>query len=271
MFEHTPLGKKIPYVEGYDASRLQRVARALSRQSLGMAGGWPFDGLDYWTLYELGWLNRKGKPVISTATIAFSAKNPYLVESKSFKLYLNGFNQTRFASVDGVRETMLTDLKTMTEGEVNVTINPHELQHIAALKGECIDDTDITVNVYQYAPDLLQQATTQHVVTECLYSHLLRSNCPVTGQPDWATLVVDYTGPKINRQKLLRYIVSFRLHHDFHEACVERIFTDIKAYCFSEKLTVVARYTRRGGIDINPVRTDHGKMIEYGCLRLLRQ
>lgn len=271
VLDNTPLGKAVTYESTYNKALLQGVPRSLNREPLGIReDSLPFKGEDLWTLYEMSWLNPKGKPMIATAEVRFAINSTHLIESKSFKLYLNSFNQTHFENEDAVRATMINDLSEVSEGEVNVLLHPESIKTITELNAVCIDDQDIKIAVYDIQEDYLTNATQlDNVVSESLCSNLLKSNCLVTGQPDWASVKIDYTGPKINRANLLKYLISFRQHNEFHEQCVERIFTDIKRYCAPEKLTVLARYTRRGGLDINPLRSDHETRAD-NC-RLLRQ
>ena len=267
------LGKTTDYRDRYDASLLQGVPRSLNRDPLGLkAETLPFQGEDIWTLYELSWLNANGLPQVAVGHVELNYASINLVESKSFKLYLNSFNQTRFASWDEVRETLERDLSACAQGEVSVALyrlDEIEGQPIAHFHGTCIDDQDIVIDNYDFDAALLTDAASGKVVEETLVSHLLKSNCLITHQPDWGSVQIQYRGPKIDREKLLRYLVSFRHHNEFHEQCVERIFTDIQRFCQPESLSVYARYTRRGGLDINPWRTNTRFIPATG--RLVRQ
>lgn len=258
--EALSLGKETQYHDQYDAELLQGVPRSLNRDSLSLtAENLPFHGGDIWTLYELSWLNSKGLPQVAIGHVELDANTENLIESKSFKLYLNSFNQTRFESWDVVEKTLLKDLTTCAKGKVNLTIYPlshFTSQPIADFAGECIDEQDIEINNYQFDVQWLNESTTDTLVEETLVSHLLKSNCLITNQPDWGSVAIQYKGKKIDREKLLRYLVSFRQHNEFHEQCVERIFHDIMQLCAPETLTVYARYTRRGGLDINPWRSN---------------
>ena len=253
------LGQKTEYANQYDASLLQPVPRSLNRDDLNLNAELPFKGCDIWTLYELSWLNEKGLPQVAIGEVSIPATSPNLIESKSFKLYLNSFNQTRFPSWDEVEKTLQRDLSLCAGGEVAVTVRSvvdYTDTLIVTMNGDCIDEQDIEISSYEFDETLLQGASEQgDVVEESLHSHLLKSNCLITNQPDWGSVEINYTGKQINREALLRYIVSFREHNEFHEQCVERIFTDIMKYCQPESLTVYARYTRRGGLDINPYRS----------------
>lgn len=257
------LGEKTDYPTQYDPSQLRAVPRALNRQAIGLDNApMPFTGYDTWTLYELSWLNKNGLPQVAIGEVRLPASSPNLIESKSFKLYLNSFNQTRFDNWQKVANALQTDLSACAGEEVDVTLSPLselEGETIAGLAGECIDHQDISIDDYTFNPDWLDGAAQGAVVSETLHSHLLKSNCLITNQPDWGSVRIAYKGNKINREKLLRYLVSFREHNEFHEQCVERIFMDIMRFCQPEKLTVYARYTRRGGLDINPYRTNMGK------------
>ena len=267
------LGKSTDYRDTYDASLLQGVPRSLNRDPLGLhADNLPFHGADIWTLYELSWLNGKGLPQVAVGHVELPDTSVNLVESKSFKLYLNSFNQTRFASWQDVAETLTRDLSACAQGEVKVALyrlDELEGQPIAHLHGACIDDQDIEIDNYQFSTNYLQGAASGKIVEETLVSHLLKSNCLITHQPDWGSVQIQYRGPQIDREKLLRYLVSFRHHNEFHEQCVERIFNDIQRFCQPEKLSVYARYTRRGGLDINPWRTNPDFVPATG--RLVRQ
>ncbi|MGR5065640.1 NADPH-dependent 7-cyano-7-deazaguanine reductase QueF [Photobacterium sp. DNB22_13_2] len=256
------LGQGTEYKDQYDASLLQPVPRSLNRDDLALGETLPFTGYDIWTLYELSWLNSKGLPQVAIGEVRLPATSPNLIESKSFKLYLNSFNQTKFASWQEVADILQKDLTQCAGEDVDVTIQPisdFDDQPIANFFGECIDDQDIEITDYEFDASYLEGAASEENVTEILHSHLLKSNCLITSQPDWGSVRISYTGKKIDREKLLRYLISFRNHNEFHEQCVERIFTDIMKYCKPELLTVYARYTRRGGLDINPYRTNMGK------------
>jgi len=267
------LGKSTAYRDTYDASLLQGVPRTLNRDPLGLhADNLPFHGGDIWTLYELSWLNSNGLPQVAVGQIELDYASVNLVESKSFKLYLNSFNQTRFASRDEVQATLQRDLSACAQGEVSVVLySLHELegQPIAHFNGICIDAQDIVIDSYEFSADHLENAASGKVVEETLVSHLLKSNCLITHQPDWGSVQIQYRGPQIDREKLLRYLVSFRHHNEFHEQCVERIFNDVQRFCQPASLSVYARYTRRGGLDINPWRTNGDFAPSTG--RLVRQ
>lgn len=254
------LGQKTDYASEYDASLLQPVPRSLNRDDLQLGETLPFQGCDIWTLYELSWLNPKGVPQVAIGEVSIPATSTNLVESKSFKLYLNSFNQTQFQSWDEVQATLGRDLSACADGEVSVSVLPvthYTNQPIVTMAGDCIDDQDIQISNYEFDAALLANATHDDIVTESLHSHLLKSNCLITNQPDWGSVEIQYQGKKIDREALLRYLVSFRNHNEFHEQCVERIYTDIMQYCQPEHLSVYARYTRRGGLDINPFRSSN--------------
>lgn len=252
------LGRATEYQAEYDASLLQGVPRKLNRDAIALTE-LPFHGSDIWTGYELSWLNSKGKPLVAIMQLMLDINSDNLIESKSFKLYLNSFNQTRFDSVDAVKDTLSADLAQCAQGEVTVKIvepKQFNIERIVDLPGTCIDDLDIEIDDYHFNPEHLIDSTEDKNVAETLNSNLLKSNCLITSQPDWGSVMIRYQGPKIDREKLLRYLISFRQHNEFHEQCVERIFVDLKKYCQCTKLTVYARYTRRGGLDINPYRSD---------------
>ena len=265
------LGQQSAYISQYSPALLQPVPRSLNRDDLALPDPLPFQGSDIWTLYELSWLNDKGKPMVALGEISVPASSANLIESKSFKLYLNSFNQTRCASMAAVRDLLTQDLSACAGAPVAVTLFPLEQapHRIATLPGECIDDLDIEVDEYEFDAGLLAGAAGDEEVEETLHSHLLKSNCLVTHQPDWGSVVIRYRGPRLDREKLLRYLISFRQHNEFHEQCIERIFTDLKHFCRPSQLTVYARYTRRGGLDINPFRSDWEAPAEN--LRLIRQ
>ncbi|USV56724.1 NADPH-dependent 7-cyano-7-deazaguanine reductase QueF [Aeromonas encheleia] len=265
------LGQQSAYISQYAPELLQPVPRSLNRDDLGLGETLPFQGCDVWTLYELSWLNAKGKPMVALGEVAVPATSPNLIESKSFKLYLNSFNQTRCDSLAAVQALLVKDLSASAGSEVSVTLFPLDQapHQIAALPGECIDEQDIEIDGYEFDQTLLQGAAGTDIVEETLHSHLLKSNCLVTRQPDWGSLVIHYRGPRLDREKLLRYLISFRQHNEFHEQCIERIFIDLKHFCGPSQLTVYARYTRRGGLDINPFRSDWERV--PANLRLIRQ
>ena len=253
---HTPedslLGREVAYPQHYDPSLLFPIPRIQGRDELGIrAEALPFIGHDRWQGYELGWLDGRGKPMVATATFEVPATSPNLVESKSFKLYLNSFNAHRVASPDELRAIIERDLSNAAGAPVRVQFGLPLMRDDE--DGECIDGLDIAIDSYG-PPDPALLVARGDDVQETLVSHLLKSNCPVTGQPDWATLQIRYSGARIDREGLLRYIVGFRDQREFHEQCVERIFVDVLARCHPRTLSVEARYTRRGGLDINPVR-----------------
>lgn len=250
------------YALSYDPSLLQAVPRQLNRQQLGIENHLPFTfGADLWTAFEISWLNQNGLPQVAIGDITIDLHSLNLVESKSFKLYLNSLNQTKFASLDEVEQRMTQDLTHCVQGKVKVrlfNLENIEQQSINRLTGHCIDQQDIRIDNYQFNPELLLNCTdpSQPKIEQYLVSHLLKSNCLITQQPDWGTVQIHYVGYPINQEKLLRYIISFRQHNEFHEQCVERIFCDLMRFAQPEKLTVYARYTRRGGLDINPFRSN---------------
>lgn len=254
----SPLGKPTEYRADYAPELLYPIPRQLKRDELGIAAGaLPFVGEDLWNAYELSWLNAKGKPIVALASFRVPADSPNLIESKSLKLYLNSFNQTPFADLAAVETALVRDLSAAAGAPVRVTVEPlgsHPQVAIGYPQGELIDDLDIACTTYQPDPQLLTMGDGPEC-EETLVSHLLKSNCLVTGQPDWAMLVVRYRGRPIDRAGLLRYIVSFRGHNEFHEQCVERIYCDLQRRCQPRALAVHARYTRRGGLDINPFRS----------------
>jgi 7-cyano-7-deazaguanine reductase len=272
--EFSPLGKKVDYQDQYDNSLLFPIARQQKRDEIGVAAdALPFAGVDLWTGFELSWLNARGKPQVAIATFRIPADSPNLVESKSFKLYLNSYNQTRIASWEQVQAQLAMDLSNAAGGKVEVSLlAPADFgrEQMAELAGESIDELDIDIDSYAPCPQALH-ADAANVVSETLCSQLLKSNCLVTGQPDWGSVQISYTGPRIDREALLRYLIGFRQHNEFHEQCVERIFTDVLKACAPQRLTVYARYTRRGGLDINPWRTNDATAVPPANTRTARQ
>jgi 7-cyano-7-deazaguanine reductase len=269
----SPLGKPTEYRADYAPELLYPIPRQLKRDELGIRGdALPFVGEDLWNAYEVSWLNPKGKPVVALATFRVPASSPNLVESKSFKLYLNSFNQSRFADLASVEATLARDLSAAAGATVSVKIEDlsgRPQVSVGYPAGELLDTLDIACDTYLPAPELLVTVDAE-MVSKTLYSHLLKSNCLVTGQPDWAMVVIRYRGRPIDPAGLLRYLVSFRGHNEFHEQCVERIYCDITRHCAPEALSVYARYTRRGGLDINPFRSS-GEFPPPDNLREVRQ
>lgn len=264
--EHSQLGKASAYTDQYDPSLLFPLPRASKRSEIGITAAPPFFGADLWTAFELSWLNLRGKPQVALAHITVPCETPNLIESKSFKLYLNSLNNTRFADADEVQARIRADVseaawrgadRSATVGVKLLLPEAFDREPVHELDGLLLDRLDVECTRYQPAPDLLTAQFDQAPVSEVLVSHLLKSNCLVTGQPDWGSVQIAYSGPQIDQEGLLQYLVSFRNHHEFHEQCVERIFMDIRERCKPIKLTVYARYTRRGGLDINPLRTSH--------------
>ncbi|MBA2675427.1 NADPH-dependent 7-cyano-7-deazaguanine reductase QueF [Ramlibacter sp.] len=264
--EQSPLGRAAPLIERYDAGLLYPIARRPKREEIGLPEQIPFFGADLWTAYELSWLNARGKPQIAIAHVTVPCETPNIVESKSFKLYLGSFSNTPFASADEVRERIRADVSEAVwrdsgrQSSIGVRLILPELfdqEPLHEMDGLSLDRLDIECTDYSPAPHLLGAAFDEKPVVETLTSNLLKSNCLVTGQPDWGSVQIRYSGPQIDQGGLLRYLVSFRNHNEFHEQCVERIFMDVQRRCKPVKLAVYARYTRRGGLDINPFRTSH--------------
>ena len=254
--DHSPLGREVAYPRHYDATLLYPIPRRLGREAIGVAAPLPFVGLDRWNAYELSWLDPRGKPQVATATLRVPADSPHLVESKSLKLYLNSFNASRFADAETVRSRIEADLTQAAGAPVTMVFGLPPFED--SVDADSIDGLDIAIDGYDAPDAALLLADLDDVVEETLASALLKSNCPVTGQPDWADVALRYRGPRIDRAGLLRYLVSFRDHAEFHEQCVERIFVDVLARCRPQALSVEARYTRRGGLDINPWRATPG-------------
>ena len=269
----SPLGKTTEYRADYAPELLYPIPRQLKRDELGIQPDTqPFVGEDLWNAYEVSWLNPKGKPVVALASFRVPANSPKLIESKSFKLYLNSFNQTAFSDLAAVEDCLRKDLSAAAEAPVQVKIEDLRGRPQVCVdypQGVLLDDLDIRCDTYQPTPALLATGDNE-IIEETLYSHLLKSNCLVTGQPDWAMVVIRYRGKRIEHAGLLRYLVSFRNHNEFHEQCVERIYTDLQSHCKPDALAVYARYTRRGGLDINPFRSS-GLYPPPGNVREIRQ
>ena len=271
--EQSQLGKVSAYADQYDATLLFPITRAEKRHEIGTGTQLPFFGADLWTAFELSWLNLRGKPQVALAHITVPCETPNIVESKSFKLYLNSFNNTRFADARDVRERIRADLNAATGGGIGIkTLGPElfDREPVHELDGLNLDRLDVECIHFSPAPELLFAEFDEPPVSETLTSNLLKSNCLVTGQPDWGSVQIAYSGPQINQEGLLQYLVSFRNHNEFHEQCVERIFMDVWSRCKPLKLSVYARYTRRGGLDINPFRTSYPQALPAN-VRMARQ
>ena len=253
-----PLGKPTTYNDQYDNNLLVSIPRSLGRKELNLQKESPFKGVDFWNCYEVSWLNTKGKPCVRVLKFEVAADSEFLIESKSLKLYLNSFNGTKFQSDDEIRDIIQKDLSATAKAEVKITISTLDVYNhkkISQFSGQSLDDLDVTIADYSVNSDLLKLSSGNEYVEETLFSDLLKSNCLITNQPDWASVQITYKGRKIDHESLLKYIISFRNHNEFHEQCVEHIFCDISEQCQPESLTIHAKYTRRGGIDINPFRT----------------
>jgi 7-cyano-7-deazaguanine reductase len=264
--DQSQLGRTSAYADQYDASLLFPLPRQPKRDEIGITGAPPFFGADLWTAFELSWLNLRGKPQVAIAHVTVPCETPNIIESKSFKLYLNSFNNTRFAEAAEVQARLRADLseavwrgsdRPATVGVKLVLPELFDREPVQEFDGLLLDRLDVECTQYTPAPELLQANHAEAPVTETLTSHLLKSNCLVTGQPDWGSVRIQYSGAQIDQAGLLQYLVSFRNHNEFHEQCVERIFMDVWTRCRPIKLSVYARYTRRGGLDINPLRTSH--------------
>ncbi|HJD57143.1 MAG TPA: NADPH-dependent 7-cyano-7-deazaguanine reductase QueF [Rickettsia endosymbiont of Sericostoma sp.] len=272
----TILGKQTAYIDVYDNSLLQPISRKFAREQLQIIGDLPFYGFDIWNCYEVSWLNQTGKPEIRILEFMVSSDSPNIIESKSLKLYLNSFSNTKLSSSEQVIELITRDLSLIFGSDVIVFLKDLEsydgtrLQSFSGINLDRLDVTITSFEISQNLPKLLEDNT--KIVDEVLYSNLLKSNCLVTNQPDWASVQISYRGKKIDHSSLLKYLVSFRNHNEFHEQCVERIFCDISKFCIPDELTVYARYTRRGGIDINPIRSSSNLDItKISNLRHIRQ
>lgn len=267
------LGKPAAYTGFYDPKLLFPLVRQNKREELGIVASLPFTGFDLWTHYEVSWLNGKGKPIVAIAEIVYPCESPSMIESKSMKLYFNSFNQTKFKDISNIQATISRDLSHAVGMPVQVTLTDlictsNQMLH-AQMEGTSVDHLDVACTAYSVDPKLL--TTQPHIVTETLCSNLLKSNCLITNQPDWGSVQIRYTGPQIDHAGLLQYLVSFRQHNEFHEQCIERIFVDIMTYCHPQDLMVYGRYTRRGGLDINVLRTKHPVSLGENNTRLVRQ
>ena len=272
LYKDIPLGRQIGHSESYDPSQLFSVPRKEARAALGILDELPFSGVDIWNAYELSWLDGKGKPCVAAGEISFPCTSANIIESKSLKLYLNSFNFTRFESAEKVIKTITKDLSLKASADVKVKFFMPEgffRMKVSDPSGTCIDTLDLEseINTKELTPGYLKTSPVE--VEEELFSNLLRTNCPVTGQPDWASVMIKYRGNAIDHRGLLRYIISLRRHSGFHENCVELIFMDILKLCKPARLSVYARFTRRGGLDINPGRSNHGEI--FSNIRLARQ
>lgn len=271
---NSPLGKKTNYAISleYNPELLFPIARSSKRDELGIdSQSLPFYGVDIWNHYEVSWLNQQGLPRVAVAVIEVPATSEFIFESKSLKLYFNSFNNFKIESSDELREIIICDLSKIVRKPVVVKIislNNEEL-YLNNTSGTCVDDFDVKITEYSVNPKLLR-STVQKVVNETIYSNLLRSNCLITNQPDWATIIINYSGAKIDHASFLKYIVSFRNHNEFHEQCIERVFVHLMENCNLTELTVIGRFTRRGGIDINPIRSTNLNVARDN-LRLMRQ
>ncbi len=273
MPNSSPLGKPVTYTGHYDPGLLCPIERRRSREAMGVPAQLPFFGADVWNAYELSWLNERGQPQIAIATFYVPAHSPNIVESKSFKLYLGSFSSTQVASIDALGDTLKQDVSACVGATVSVQLTPPvgfgQLM-LGELGGISLDRLDLNIEVYEPDASLLHAHFDQAPIDETVVSNLLKSNCPVTGQPDWGSVQIRYVGSPINHAGLLRYIVSYRNYADFHEQCVERMFMDIQQRCQPVKLAVYARYTRRGGLDINPFRASFNAPLP-GNVRTARQ
>lgn len=255
----SPLGKASAYQTQYDPSLLFAMPRAPKRAELNISGSLPFFGMDVWNAYEVSWLNMRGKPQVAIATWQVPADSPNIIESKSLKLYFNALNQSRLAGPDALLDLLRADLSAGFGAPIQIQLTGSDIFRqlkMGELDGLLLDRLDIEVDRYEPDPSLLKADHDAVPVEEKLVSHLLKSNCLVTGQPDWGSVQIQYVGAAIDQEGLLKYLIGFREHHEFHEQCVERIFMDVLRQCRPQKLMVAARYTRRGGIDINPWRSN---------------
>ena len=261
----SPLGKATVYGDHYDRSLLYAVERAPQRAALQIDGALPFTGADRWTAWEANWLDAHGKPQVAVVRFDVPAQSPAIVESKSVKLYLTALNDTCFDCADDYAATLRRDLAAATGAQVRVElIEPDGYAVLARAEpaGECIDSA--ALHERHAHPLASQLATHADAAEETLYTRLFRSVCPVTGQPDYATVQIAYRGARLDRGALLAYLCAYRRHPGFHEHCVESIFTDISRACAPSALGIAARFTRRGGIDINPWRRNGAVSLAEG-------
>lgn len=274
MANQSELGQKSGYDSHYNPDRLYPIPRAPKRREINLdPDTLTFYGFDCWNHYEVSWLNSRGKPIVATAVIIYDCHSPCIIESKSLKLYFNSFNNSQFPDTETVAQIITKDLSQCIGAKVTVTLTPlselHKQSIDTSFSGVCLDALDIECSDYLVKPDFL--TTSEKTVDEVLYSDLLKSNCLVTNQPDWGSVQIAYRGKQINHEGLLKYLISFRNHNEFHEQCIERIFNDIMILCKPESLTVYGRYTRRGGLDINPYRSTEPSSPENKNIRLIRQ
>lgn len=270
-----PLGKNTAYPDRYDAGLLFPISRIHNRDKLGFSDGiLPFRGYDVWRAYELSWLNMKGMPAVAVGEFIIPADSPNIIESKSLKLYLNSLNQTQFSDMDSIQNLIIADLSAVAATQVLVQLSTTKGDNgfqLSEPEGICLDNLDIEIDRYQPDASLLHCTHQKQVVTETLHSNLFRSNCPVTSQPDWGTVVLSYCGDAINHSDLLRYLVSYRHHEGFHEDCAEQIFRDVMHRCMPKTLSVAINFLRRGGLEINPVRSNAPQKVEFPANRFIRQ
>jgi 7-cyano-7-deazaguanine reductase len=254
--KHNPLGKDTEYKARYDASLLFPIPRSGSREAEGIRFG-EIAGYDVWNAYEFSWLNESGKPIVKRLRIVYPAQSLNIVESKSLKLYLGGFIMTRFSSDDEVAAVIRRDLEEILGSPLmalELFDHTQPPDYSVSPVAELIDQLDVSCSVYEFDAGLLRSAPSP-IHERLLMSHLLKSNCPITNQPDWATMEIRYRGGReLDAASLLRYVVSFRNHGGYHESCCERIFMDLLNELAPELLVVKCFFTRRGGIDINPCR-----------------
>lgn len=269
-----PLGKQTAYPTRYDPDLLFPVARAANRVNIGIdEAALPFAGFDHWRAYELSWLSATGQPVVALADILVPCKSPFLIESKSMKLYFNSLNQHVFADVASAHSRIEQDLARVAGAPVQVTLysNDAPAMHTRDVNDAIVlDNLSVTTSTYQPSPQLLQTVAGTDV-DEILLSHAFRSNCPITAQPDWGSIMIQYRGKQIDHSSVLAYLISYRLHEGFHEHCVEQIFQDLSAVCKPQALQVSINFLRRGGLEINPLRSSDRAIVAYPLARLLRQ
>ena len=266
------LGIKTAYPESYNAGLLCAIPRKEGRQLISIENSCTFYGEDVWTAYEVSWLDLKGKPAVAVIEVILSCDTKNIVESKSLKLYLNSLNQMKCESSDEIEAIVKKDIACCVDGFVDVrsySLDAFCVRGLPSFSGILIDNLDVSIDFYDLDTSFLFTDESGKIITETLYSHLLKTNCPVTNQPDWASIMIKYTGRPINASGLLKYIISYRHHQDFHEQCVERIYSDISAFCLPQELEVYARYSRRGGIDINPYRSS--RKMHPPLVRISRQ
>lgn len=276
VLQHGLLGQSTDYPTSYCPDILYPISRQLGRESLALPAEQLSLGVDFWHCFEVSWLDNNHISQVAMLRLSIAANSPLIIESKSLKLYLNSLNFTIFDCQDSVLATIRRDLSACLQTQVEISLfelNQPDSLPIDKPDGVCIDkacqNKKIALST-QVDSGLLGMPSDGQMVKQSYYSHLLRSNCPVTNQPDWGTVQIDIESPLIDCANLLAYLLSYRQHNGFHEQCVEQIFCDLTCAFRPKTLMVRAWYTRRGGIDINPVRVSDLSLLPKPS-RLIRQ